>query len=72
MTDKPASAEAGSRRQIRPPKVRIPGFVHDEDVGLGDAVMRATSAFGVRPCTGCQHRAAALNRWLAFSGRHPR
>jgi hypothetical protein len=49
--------------------VRLPGFVSDEDVGLGDVVSRMTSAIGIRPCGGCQRRAAAMNRWLVFSGR---
>ena len=51
--------------------VRLPGFVTDDDVGLGDAIGRVTSAIGIRPCGGCQRRAAALNRWLVFSGRTP-
>ena len=50
-------------------RVRLPGFVTDEDVGLGDAVKRMTYAVGIRPCGGCEQRAATLNRWLAFSGR---
>jgi hypothetical protein len=55
-----------------PYRVHLPGFVHDEDIGLGDAVTRATSLFGIRPCGGCEWRAAALNRWMVFSGRHSR
>jgi hypothetical protein len=43
--------------------------VDDEDVGLGDILKRATSAIGIKPCGGCERRAAALNRWLVFSGR---
>jgi hypothetical protein len=50
-------------------RVRLPGFVTDEDVGLGDVIKRATSAIGVKPCGGCHRRAAALNRWMTFSGR---
>jgi hypothetical protein len=59
----------GGRKRYR---VRLPGFVADEDVGLGDAIKRATSTVGIRPCGGCGRRAAALNRWMAFSGRHRR
>jgi hypothetical protein len=55
-----------------PYRVRLPGFVSEEDVGLGDAIKRATSTVGIVPCGGCGRRAAALNRWIAFSGRHPR
>ena len=50
-------------------KVRLPGFITDEDIGLGDVIKRATSAVGIKPCGGCERRAAALNRWFGFSGR---
>ncbi|MEU4426912.1 hypothetical protein AB0F81_40345 [Actinoplanes sp. NPDC024001] len=54
----------------RPPRVvRLPGFVTDEPVGLGDVIKRATALAGVRPCGGCQARAARLNNWLAIGGR---
>jgi Translation initiation factor IF-2, N-terminal region len=56
----------------QPYQVRLPGFVSEEDIGLGEAIKRATSTIGVRPCGGCGRRAAALNRWMVFSGRHPR
>jgi hypothetical protein len=49
-------------------RVRLPGFVSDEDLGLGDALTRATSSFGMRPCGGCRRRAATLNRWVTFAG----
>ena len=49
-------------------RIRLPGFVSDKDVGLGDVVKRATSAVGVKPCGGCERRAIALNRWMAFTG----
>jgi len=51
-----------------PYRVRLPRAIADEDVGLGDVLKRATSAVGVKPCGGCERRAAALNRWLVFSG----
>jgi hypothetical protein len=50
----------------------MPGFISDEDLGLGDAIKRVTSALGVKPCGECNRRAAALNRWMAFSRSHPR
>jgi hypothetical protein len=66
----------GPRRREPGPRgarVRLPGFVAgDEEVGLGDVVKRMTSAAGIPPCGGCGRRAAALNRWVAFSGRHGR
>ena len=61
-----------TKSETQPNRVRLPGFVRDEEIGLGDAIKRVTYAFGVRPCGGCQRRAAALNRWMVFSGRHPR
>jgi hypothetical protein len=56
----------------KPYRVRLPGFVSDEEVGMGDVIKRATSTVGIKPCGGCNRRAAALNRWMVFSGRHPR
>jgi hypothetical protein len=51
----------------RPPhRVRLPGFVGDEEIGLGDAVKRAASYFGARHCGGCEQRRIALNRWMTF------
>jgi hypothetical protein len=52
-----------------PRRVRLPGFVSDAEIGLGDAVKSLTSAFGVKPCARCNQRAAALNRWLTIGGR---
>ncbi|MFH8366361.1 hypothetical protein [Streptomyces sp. NPDC018031] len=76
--DRDARSEpAEDRRSTRPERsarVRIPGFIGgddgDSDIGLGDAVKRVTYAAGLRrPCGGCERRAAALNRWVAFSRR---
>jgi len=50
-----------------PHRLRLPGFLIEQEVGLGDVIKRATSAIGIRPCEGCQKRAAALNRWMTFS-----
>jgi len=51
----------------QPHRVRLPGFVSDQDIGFGDVIKRATSAIGIQPCSGCEQRAALLNRWLVFS-----
>jgi hypothetical protein len=53
----------------RPPHhVRLPGFILEEEVGLGDAIKKVTYAMGIRqPCGGCEKRAVALNRWMRFS-----
>ena len=50
-------------------RIRVPGFITDEEIGLGDAIKRATSNLGIQPCGGCDHRAAVLNRWLVFTNR---
>lgn len=62
-------AEEKSKSENRPRHVRLPGFVSDEDIGLGDAIKKMTYAFGIKPCGGCNQRAAALNRWLVFTRR---
>ena len=72
MNEKASSSGAPQQGRKEPYRVRLPGFVSEEDVGLGDAIKRATSTVGIRPCGGCGRRAAALNRWMVFSGRHPR
>jgi hypothetical protein len=50
-----------------PHRVRLPGFINDRDIGLGDALTRTTTYLGIRPCGGCKRRAAALNRWITFT-----
>ena len=58
------------KKSQRPPyQVRLPGFIGDEDVGLGDVIKRATSYLGIQPCDGCSRRADALNSWLIFTNR---
>jgi hypothetical protein len=47
-------------------RFRLPGFVKDEDIGLGDVIQRATQSFGIRACAGCGRRSATLNRWVVF------
>ena len=68
------TAEEGDNRRGEGPahRAQLPGFVTDEDIGLGDVVKRMTYAIGIRPCGGCERRAAALNRWFTFSGRRGR
>jgi hypothetical protein len=62
--------ETDSAQGSDPPhRIRLPGFVTDEDIGLGDAIKRVTYALGIRPCGGCERRAAALNRRFVFTRR---
>jgi hypothetical protein len=50
-------------------RVLLPGFIAEEDIGLGDVVEHVTSYFGLKPCGPCGRRAAALNRWVVFTRR---
>jgi hypothetical protein len=56
----------------QPRRIRLPGFVTEKEVGLGDVIKRATNAVGIMPCAGCERRGAALNRWFVFTGWHSR
>jgi hypothetical protein len=48
-------------------RVRLPGFLIEDEIGLGDLIKKTTYAMGIQPCGGCEKRAAALNRWMTFS-----
>jgi hypothetical protein len=48
-------------------RVHLPGFLIEEELGLGDAIQRVSYAMGIKPCGGCQKRAAALNQWMHFT-----
>ncbi|MCI5194533.1 MAG: hypothetical protein D3915_15680 [Candidatus Electrothrix sp. AU1_5] len=56
-------------KKHQPYRVRLPGFISDNDVniGLGDVIKRVTTTAGIQPCGGCERRAATLNSWLVFS-----
>jgi hypothetical protein len=63
-------AEAVRASPTRKPRnVRLPVFVSDEPVGLGDVIKRATSSVGIKPCGGCAQRAARLNSRIVFAPR---
>ncbi|MCF6154819.1 MAG: hypothetical protein E3K36_06105 [Candidatus Brocadia sp.] len=72
MSEKEEKGDQVERGEHQPYRVRLPGFIADEEIGLGDVIKRVTSAFGIRPCGGCERRAAALNHWLVFTGRGTR
>jgi hypothetical protein len=58
---------------IRPTaRLRLPGFIAGEEIGLGDAIKRATSYIGIQPCAGCERRANVLNHWMTITGRRSR
>ncbi len=69
MTKKQTKRDDVIKDKDQPYRVRLPGFISEEQVGLGDTIKRATSAVGIRPCGGCARRATALNRWMVFFGR---
>src|SRR5262245_36639280 len=50
-------------------KVRLPGLVPAGEMGPGDVIKRATYAIGINPCSSCERRATALNRWIGSSVR---
>jgi hypothetical protein len=68
MTEQTEAEDSNAPREATPLRVRLPGFIKDEEVGLGDEIKRVTYAFGLQPCGGCERRAIALNRWIVFTG----
>lgn len=64
-TDAKAKAEEANPGG-KPLRIRLPGFIKDDEIGLGDAITRVTHSFGLRPCGGCTRRSATLNRWLVM------
>jgi hypothetical protein len=57
----------GEEHQHQHHRVRLPGFIIDQEIGLGDAIKRITYTLEIKPCGGCERRAATLNRWMRFS-----
>jgi len=66
MTDQMRAEKETKESPAGLPRVRLPGFIKDEEIGLGDAIKRVTFGFGLKPCGGCERRATALNRWMVF------
>jgi hypothetical protein len=69
MSEKQKAADQKTSTKERPFRVRLPGFLIEEETGLGDAIKRITYAAGISPCAGCERRAARMNRWLKFYPR---
>lgn len=69
MTETKESGRQRRADEPSPRRVSLPGFIADDEIGLGEAISRVTSYFGVRPCGPCRRRAAALNRWIVFTRR---
>lgn len=60
-------ARASGAHSLHTRRIRLPGFLVEKEIGLGDVIKRATSSFGIAPCAGCERRAASLNEWMVFS-----
>jgi len=67
MTQASEGNDSQDQSEHPPHRVRLPGFIMDEEIGLGDVIKRATSYIGIKPCGGCERRAAALNRRVVFT-----
>lgn len=50
--------------------IQIPLPLLKRDIGLGGFVKAALAKAGVRPCGGCNERAAALDRKLVFKKKN--
>jgi len=70
MADARHKNDSPDQSERLPRRARLPGFIMEEEFGLGDVIKRAASYVGIQPCGGCARRAAALNRWMVFTGRH--
>lgn len=69
MTKTPEDNDSPNPYQHAVKQVRLPGFITDKEIGLGDVIKSTTSYMGIKPCGGCEKRAATLNRWLVFTTR---
>jgi hypothetical protein len=67
MKSTQAVKQRGGNLPHPPHRIRLPGFLIDEEIGLGDVVKRITYSMGIKSCGGCEKRAQALNRWVRFS-----
>lgn len=72
MGQREAKMTISHGRGHQPYQVRLPGFITDKDIGLGDVVKSVTYAAGIKPCSDCERRASALNSKLVFSSRRPK
>jgi len=59
--------KSAGKTEHQPHRIRLPGFIKEEEIGLGDVIKRVTYAMGIKPCAGCEKRAAAFNRWMRFT-----
>jgi hypothetical protein len=69
MTNASHKNDSPELRERATHRARLPGFLTEETIGLGEVIKRAASYVGIQPCGGCARRAAVLNRWMVFTGR---
>ena len=62
MTKTSESNDSPNQSAHPPHQLRLPGFITEEEIGLGDVIKRTSSYLGIQPCGGCGRRADALNR----------
>jgi hypothetical protein len=67
MNETQPTNDRGAEPRRQPHRIRLPGFLIEEDIGLGDVIKRVTYTMGIKSCSGCEQRAAALNRWTVFT-----
>lgn len=53
-------------------KIWLPRSYFVEEIGLGDAIKKISSAIGISPCGSCERRALTLNHWAILSSRRSR
>lgn len=49
-----------------PRQMRLPGFILEEEIELGDAIRRTTAYSGIKPCGAWGRRVAKLNQWIVL------
>ena len=67
MNNDPGASSANEKSLSH--RMRLPGFIVEQEIGFGDVIKRVSYAMGISPCAGCERRAATLNRWLVLSPR---
>lgn len=67
MTTKNLEVLKNSEIIHSPHNFRLPGFITDKEIGLGDAIKKVSYSMGIKPCGGCEQRAAILNNWAVFN-----
>lgn len=62
-------SDGRANTEPNPFRLSLPGFVRDEEIGAGQAFKYVTTRLGIRPCGGCERRAATLDKRLVMTPR---